>query len=340
MAELEQTLMPCFHPLEAWQHQDGGELLWRELPDAKPVTVACGQCSGCRLERSRDWATRIMHEAQMHRHNCMVTLTYDNQHLPSDLSLHKNEFPLFIRRLKKALAKRELTATQITTTTSGPMALPRIQHHQPIACSAGKAGVRFYYGGEYGEINGRPHYHACLFGVDFMDKIQHGTTPAGSKLYRSAELTKIWNKGYASVGELNFQSAAYVARYIMKKRTGKIWGDSKTHDHIIDPDSGEIHLRLKEFNGMSRRPGIAATWLRAYSNDVRHGQVIVRGHQANSPRYYDNYIKANNRLAYLDFKDQRAELAYAQRQHHTPERLAVQEQVHHAKIKTLKRALG
>jgi hypothetical protein len=82
-------------------------------------------------------------------------------------------------------------------------------------------GIKFYMCGEYGPKLGRPHFHALLFGHDFSDRKLWSTTPAGSKLYRSAELEKLWDKGFSSVGDANFESAAYVARYIMKKVSGE-----------------------------------------------------------------------------------------------------------------------
>ena len=78
--------MPCYHPLQGWRKQGGG--ITFNLRDGfvdRPVTVSCGQCIGCRLERSRQWAIRCMHEASLHESNCFVTLTYSDdgiKHLP------------------------------------------------------------------------------------------------------------------------------------------------------------------------------------------------------------------------------------------------------------------
>ena len=74
--------------------------------------------------------------------------------------------------------------------------------------------------GEYGEKFARAHYHACLFNYDFEDK-ELWKDKQGTKLYISETLNKLWKKGFSTIGQVTFDSAAYVARYILKKQTGK-----------------------------------------------------------------------------------------------------------------------
>ena len=133
--------MPCFCPLEGWRSKDRSSTGKRKIVfnprDAlrdMPVTVPCGQCIGCRLERSRQWAVRCIHEASLHEDNCFITLTYDDAHLPTDLSLNVSHFQKFMKRLRKRFGE----------------------------------GIRFFHCGEYGENFGRPHYHACLFTSDIL----------------------------------------------------------------------------------------------------------------------------------------------------------------------------
>lgn len=253
-----------------------------------------------------------MHEAQMHKYNCMLTLTYNDEHLPSDLSLRYQHWQAFMRRLRKALGRGKKT----------------IRH---------QGSARFYLGGEYGPLYGRPHYHACLFGVDFADQVYHSTTRAGEKIYTSQTLDQLWGKGFASIGNITFQSAAYIARYIMKKRTGD---KNKTTYEILDPETGEIHFKKKEFNNMSRRPGIGSTWYDKYQDDVHpQGKVVVRGHQQNTPRYYDNKFKHIDKLAHEHLKYLRHLEAIAHAHDQTDERLAVQETVALAKTRSLTRTL-
>lgn len=267
-----------------------------------PRTVPCGQCSGCRLERSRQWAVRCYHEASLHEENCFVTLTYNKQHLPADCSLRVREFQLFMKRLRKKYGNN----------------------------------IRYYACGEYGDTNGRPHYHACLFNHDFPDKKlwQHSKK---YPLYRSDELEKLWidpetreSLGYSSIGEVTFESAAYVARYIMKKRLGK---NQEEHYVYID-DDGVIHQQVPEFTLMSRRPGIGAKWLQEFATDVYPDDfVIINGKKARPPRYYDQ----NHEI--VD-PDDMAKIKWTRKQEfrkhaddNTPERLAVREKVELAKTK-------
>lgn len=268
-----------------------------------------------------------MHEKQMHKHNCVVTLTYDAEHLPGDLSLRYRDYQRFMKKLRKALGRRggDLRANLLTAPG----------HNADTGESPVPPPVRFYMGGEYGEIYGRPHYHAALFGIDFADKIYLRKTPVGSKIYTSETLSRLWKQGYASIGELTFESAAYIARYIMKKRTGD--GNTQNYE-ILDLETGEIRLRKKEFNNMSRKPGIASAWFDKYHTDAYpRGKVILRGHQVNAPRYYDNKFKELDAQAYKHLKAKRQveRLHYAH--DNTRARLTVREQVQAAATKSLQR---
>ena len=103
---------------------------WFDTSGDKFTILPCGQCYACRLNKSRDWATRCVLEAKMHDKNCFITLTYNDDNLPQDLSLHKEDFVKFMKRLRKNTGEK----------------------------------IRFYMAGEYGSLYQRPHYHACLFG--------------------------------------------------------------------------------------------------------------------------------------------------------------------------------
>lgn len=129
---------------------------------------------------------RLMHEKRMHSESAFLTLTYDQRHLPSDLSLQKRDVQLFMKRLRK---------------------------ERP-------AGLRFYACGEYGETTWRPHYHVLLLNSSFPDMRPYKVSKSGEQLFESAELNLIWSNGSALIGHVTFESCAYVARYVTKKISG------------------------------------------------------------------------------------------------------------------------
>jgi len=188
--------MACYNPLRAYfgrKRAGKNSIVWtpKESVRGETLNLPCGGCIGCRLDRSRDWAQRCWHEAQLHEDNCFITLTYDPEHMPANGSIDVREFQLFIKKLRFKYGK----------------------------------GIRYFHCGEYGEKLARPHYHALLFGFDFPDKYLWSVRN-GNNLYRSQALEELWGKGFCTVGSVTVESAGYVARYVMKKVTG-----DKAEDH-------------------------------------------------------------------------------------------------------------
>jgi len=307
--------MACYHPLTAYLsgHQTNNatgksfrRVSFKETDEHdRQISLPCGQCVGCRLERSRQWAMRCIHEAQLHQNNCFITLTYDDEHLPKDLSLDHRDFQLFFKRLRKAN--------------------PHIK-------------IRYYMAGEYGTNFGRPHFHACIFGYDFHDKKLFKRTSADSLLYRSEELEKLWPYGYSTIGDVTFESAAYVARYIMQKQTGK--DVNKDHYTYCDLQTGELVKIQPEYNKMSLKPGIGADWYKKYKTDVYpHDYVEVRGKKLKPPKYYDRLFSKENPYEYDQILYTREKQAKLRPEEHSYERLLVKETVTKAKLQKLKRKL-
>lgn len=297
--------MTCYFPMDAWRVEGQSRLMFYEPHRQyirEKLQVPCGQCVGCRLERSRQWAIRCIHEAQMHPHNCFITLTYNNEHLPYPPSLDVRDWQLFMKRLRKRFGKN----------------------------------IRFFHCGEYGEQFGRPHYHACLFNFDFPDKTLFKEVN-GNRLYISKALSELWPYGFSTIGDVTFESAAYVARYIMKKVTGK---KADEHYEKIDPRTGEIYIAKPEYVTMSRRSGIGASWYDRFSSDVYpNDYVIVRGRKMRPPRYYDNRLKIASPLDFEEIHFQRWENSKIHVDNNTPERLNVRHEVQLARLKKLPRTL-
>lgn len=265
-----------------------------------PVKVPCGQCIGCRLERSRQWAIRCVHEASLYEANCFITLTYDDEHLPRDRSLDVSVFQKFMKRLRK-----------------------RFGSH-----------IRFFHCGEYGEQFGRPHYHACIFNFDFADKYLF-TVRRGNRLYKSPSLEELWPFGYSSIGDVTFESAAYVARYIMKKVTG---APADAYYSFVDDLSGEVFDRKPEYTTMSRRPGVGKGWLEKYRTDVFPSDFIVLGgRKMRPPKFYDRQFEADFPSDYEKLRKKRVRKGKKRGSDNTPERLRVREKVQEKRVSILKR---
>ena len=100
--------MPCFHPLNVWKTDDGIKFYnpYSDNRNHKGFKIACRQCTGCRLEHSRQWAMRIYHEQSLWYNNIFITLTYDNKNLPKlgkKGNLIKKDFQDFMKRLREPI---------------------------------------------------------------------------------------------------------------------------------------------------------------------------------------------------------------------------------------------
>lgn len=303
--------MPCYSPLQAYQsirldNSGKSSICFTKPIDGhlyKDIQLPCSQCIGCRLERSRQWAVRCMHESKLYDDNCFITLTFNDDHLPSDLSLDVRYFQLFMKRLRKRFGE----------------------------------GIRFYHCGEYGEKFGRPHYHACLFNFDFSDK-KLWKVNNGFRLYTSKSLEELWPYGFSTIGDVTFESAAYVARYIMKKKFGK---SAWVYYSDVDWNTGEIiGQRKPEYTTMSRRPGIGKGWLDKHLADVYPSdKVLVNAKPCRPPRYYDSLFEIQYPSDFSAIKQARVKNAKKHSSNNTPGRLKVREQVKLARLKLLIRDL-
>lgn len=207
--------MPCYHPIVAWDFTpdtyDGTEsrsisfkepssdlLRLQMIRQGRRLLLPCRHCVGCRLSKSREWANRAVMEQLYHEQSWFLTLTYDDEHLPPAfpvdpatgeiLSVHatlvKRDLQLFLKRLRK----------------SGQI-------------------VRYFAAGEYGTHTFRPHYHLLLFGLQLDDVQLLRKNFDNQPYFTSPTLDRLWPFGYHILGRVTWQSAAYVARYTMKKAT-------------------------------------------------------------------------------------------------------------------------
>lgn len=194
------------------------------------MSAGCGQCLPCRINRRRLWTHRMLLESFMHSESSFVTLTYDNEHLPSDNSLNPKDMTLFLKRLRKEIHPKKL---------------------------------RYYLVGEYGDQTQRPHYHMALYGVGRMF---------------SDTIKTIWGKGLVHCGDLNNNSAGYVAGYITKKMT--------------KADDPRLNGRHPEFARMSRKPGIGATAMDILAQELQtNAGKILLDEQQDVPSVLQHGVK-------------------------------------------------
>ncbi|WNK12612.1 MAG: replication initiator protein [Microvirus sp.] len=290
--------MGCAKPLKAWQTDQGG-IVWSEKGKiARELELPCGKCRLCRLSLARSWAIRCVHESKMHKHNVFATLTYDEKHYTP--SLDYSHVQRWLKRLRKTTGQN----------------------------------IRYFVTGEYGDIEGRAHWHALLFGLRLDDRKKWS-----DKYWTSETLNKTWGAGSVMCGDVTYQSAAYCAKYAIKKRSGPIAEEYYTRVHRI---TGEVFRVEPEMAHMSLKPAIGKTWFQKYWKDVymaRDG-VVIDNKVLPPPTYYKEMLKSID----MDLSDEREYDRYVKSEEFakdcTPERLEARERVAAAREKLNKRRIG
>ncbi len=228
--------MACERPIRARQNAAGEIKLLRGVANSEAkikggLELPCGSCLSCKIKRSTDWAIRCQHEAELYTtpdrgtNGCFLTLTFSEDGLglrelkygTHPLSLSVADWQLFAKRLRKEVGR-----------------------------------FRFFMVGEYGEENQRPHYHALVFGQDFIGDRTKWKTENGNPLYESPSVTKTWPYGQHSIQDITPETINYVCRYVQKKLYGNQlarWLER------IDSETGECVTVKPEFATMSRGGG-------------------------------------------------------------------------------------
>jgi len=254
--------MSCYRPLPAYQDAagDAPRVGYWAGEQGRKLELPCGHCTGCRLDRRSEWATRCVHECQLYDRNLFVSMDYAPEHLPLSLSLEYKDMQGWLRRVRK----------DMRGVSAGPN---------------GKYPIRFFLSGEYGPQTKRPHWHVILFNAWFLDSQQlwNGT-------WRSTQAEKLWPYGRVVIGEVNAASIAYVAGYTTDKFYGRDAADH--YEDVVNVSTGAITARRPELVSMSRRPGIGCWWYERFSSDLfgrvgsAHDLAIREGKKRKVPLYY------------------------------------------------------
>lgn len=187
----------------------------------------CGVCIACRLQRSNVWAMRMLHEMQYYESSSFITLTYRDVDCPAELK--PKHLQDFMKRLRYDLDGRK---------------------------------IKYFAAGEYGELLGRPHYHAILFGVSVKEKNY---------------IDKAWKFGFTKIGSVTEMSCRYVASYLMGA------------DEAIESSKWQ-GKKQKPFLRCSQ--GLGKRWLMDNKQTVlKNMSCKVKGKEVGIPRYYTKLLK-------------------------------------------------
>lgn len=247
-----------------------------------------------------------MNESKLYSDNCFITLTYDDKHLPFQSNIDYSDFQRFMKRMRKML----------------------------------KVPVRFFVCAEYGSDYGRPHFHACIFSYNFSDRVIDSRSEFGSVNYRSPLLEKLWPFGYSSVAELNQATAAYCARYIVKKQKDN--DDEIYSDYdVVNVDTGELTKRNKELIRMSLKPGIGFAFYEKYCSDMFPNDLFVdaQGKVGLPPKFYLEKLKKSDPEMHERVINRRIERGIDNYKNTTKERLDAREKILESRNALLKRNL-
>lgn len=175
----ERDKMLCKHPYMRKMPYKRAHMYLSEENRVAATPFPCGRCLPCRINKARIWTHRVLLESMVHDMNSFITLTYNNDNIPEDGNLKKEDLQKFFKRLRKKLQKLDLK-------------------------------IRYFACGEYGEEKGRPHYHALIFGIDekFVEYIKEA--------WKDKKKKEIGN---VFVGTLTKDSARYCTGYVMKNQT-------------------------------------------------------------------------------------------------------------------------
>jgi len=178
----------------------------------------------------------MLHEMEDHDRSIYITLTYDDNHIPDFDSLRKEDLVKFFKRLRRKTDKK----------------------------------IRYFATGEYGDRTDRPHYHAIIFGLGFMDRqiIMDSWTKCD---WTPIRILKSF--GFAEPDSIN-----YVAGYIQKKLSGELAEEEYTKKN-----------REPVFRLLSM--GLGKKYCDANAEQIQQQLFIaVRGVKMSIPRYYVNRL--------------------------------------------------
>lgn len=276
----------------------------------KAVRAPCNnKCIDCCEQRAKEWATKIMLEAEQHSENYMITLTYDDKYLPrKDYIVCEDGETFFDNGTWNSYLDYEDSSRFIR----------KVRDWQRK--TYGIDGIKIFGCGEYGGKEGRAHFHIIFMGlhIDPSDVKIHQIDQEGNIIYECKKLEDCWIQkgrirgkaerlGFVSLAECNWQTARYVAGYVQKKNI-----------HYNKKDEYEFYCHKEKYYArrgqtpekcfMSTHPGIAKEYY--MNNSIKFfedGYIMIRGAKnqivpAKIPRYFERMLENDHPLMYEKHK--------------------------------------
>ena len=256
------------------------------------MPIACGQCIGCRLDYSREWANRGYIEASQYKDNYFITLTYDDEHLPKKEEITTSD-GITYTEIPQIEWKGCLEPKDFTQFMKNLRQIMKRDYNQE--------NIRFIGCGEYGTQNKRPHYHLILFNCQLPIESFYNPKVNWEKnvYWQNVIIERAWNKGISNICEANWENIAYTARYITKKING-------TESEDIYACQGQ----LKEFFRCSRNPGIARDYYEKNKDQIyKNDQITIKTKKGlrriKPPAYFDRLYEEENPKRMQEIKEER-----------------------------------
>lgn len=248
--------------------------------------IPCGKCLSCRIKQTKEWAIRIELEAKKYKHNYFITLTYndENLYIPDEITTKKGNTYYKNENWKGSLNKKHLQ--QFIKSVRNWF--EREYKHN---------GVKFYACGEYGSLNGRPHYHIILMNCPDIELEPIGMNKVTKHgYYTNRRMEQIWHKGFITIGKVNWDTASYTAGYCQKKLFGEV-------NEEYHAKKGQIPI----FSTMSRRPGIGRAYYEEHKEQIYELDEIIngKGKSIKPPKYFDRLMENENQEIIENIKDYR-----------------------------------
>lgn len=258
----------------------------------KYTQINCKECIGCRLDYSRDWANRGYLESLMSEgKNYFVTLTYRDVEIPDEITTKNGN------TYCESDSEEEWKGT--LNKKDGQKFIKALR--QEMKRKYGVDGIRFMLAGEYGTEDERPHIHVILFNCPLPPETfkVHRVDWKKQTIYRNQIIEKTWTHGYSEIAEANWNTIAYVARYITKKQNG--------------PQSEEEYAKkgqIKEFFITSRNPGIGKKYYDLHKDEIyKYDKVLIKNNKGSywikPPTYYDHFYEKEHPEEFEELKRKR-----------------------------------